>query len=499
MLSCVKQVTGWVGLDRRWRVLVVTSVVAFMATLDVTIVNIAFPEIRRSFPAASLGDLSWILNAYNVVFAAALVPAGRLADRLGRKRLFLVGVVVFVAASALCGVAGAVGVLVGARIVQALAGAVLVPTSLSLALPEFPITQRATATALWTSTGAVAAAAGPSLGGFLTHWLGWPAVFFVNLVIGLPMLIPARRLLRESRDDSGGRWPDFLGAALLAGAVAAVALAMVQGPDWGWGSAGVLGALGAAVVLFVGFVASSVRHPAPVVDFALLRIRSFTVAGVGSFVFAIGFFGLLLGNVLFLTGVWQFSVLTAGAAVTPGPIVAALSAPVAGRLADRFGQRAIAVPGTVLFGLGVLVLALATTATPHYVGTFLPAALLTGAGVGLTLPAFGSAGVAELPRTRFATGIGVTSSLRQIGAVVGIASVIVVVGGNSGGVLDLDSFHRAWLLIAGTSLLALLAGIGLGRIRPGVRPAAVPASGSPVDLAHDALRSVPSSTQGESR
>ncbi|MEV0702775.1 MFS transporter [Saccharopolyspora sp. NPDC050389] len=209
-----------------------TSVAAFMATLDVTIVNIAFPGIERSFSHDSLGDLSWVLNAYNIVFAAALVPAGRLADRLGRKRLFLVGVVLFVTASVVCGLAGSLGVLVAARVVQAMAGAVLLPTSLSLASPEFPVTQRATATSLWTATGAVAAATGPSLGGFLTSWLGWPAVFFVNLVIGLPMRIPARRLLRESRDQQG-RLPDFLGAAMVAGAVAAVALAMVKGQAWG--------------------------------------------------------------------------------------------------------------------------------------------------------------------------------------------------------------------------------------------------------------------------
>lgn len=478
------QVRSWVRLHRRWQVLIVTSVAAFMATLDVTIVNIAFPDIQRTFSHDSLGNLSWILNAYNIVFAAALVPAGRLADRLGRKRLFLLGVVLFVAASAGCGLAGTLGVLIGARVVQALAGAVLLPTSLSLALPEFSVTQRATATALWTATGAVAAATGPSLGGLLTSGLGWPAVFFVNLVIGVPMLIPARRLLRESRDEPGRRLPDFLGAALVAGAVAAVALAMVKGQDWGWASTAVLVAGGVSVVLSLAFVLRSVRHPVPVVDFALFRIRSFTVAGIGTFLFAIGFFSLLLGNVLFLTGVWHMSVLLAGAAVTPGPIAAALCAPVAGRLADRFGQRAIAVPGTALFTIGALTLALATAPAPHYLGTFLPSALLTGVGVGFALPAFSSAGVAQLPPDRFATGIGVTSGLRQIGAVLGIAGLTVVLSEHGDG-LVIDSFHRAWLLIAGVTLLALLAGIGLGRIRPGLRPTTAPASARPVSPAHD--------------
>jgi len=152
-------------MARRWQVLLVTAVAVFMTFLDVTIVNIAFPDIHASFPGGSLGRLSWILNAYSIVFAAALVPAGRLADRFGRRRFFFLGVFVFLAASVVCGAAGSVEMLVAGRAVQALGGAMLVPASLGLLLPEFPLERRATATALWGATGAVAAAAGPALGG----------------------------------------------------------------------------------------------------------------------------------------------------------------------------------------------------------------------------------------------------------------------------------------------------------------------------------------------
>src|SRR3954470_12129062 len=194
-------------LDRRWKVLLVTAVAVFMAFLDVTIVNVAFPSIRVAFPDASLAGLSWVLNAYNIVFAALLVPAGRLADLLGRRRLFFVGLAVFVVASCLCGLAWSVPALVGARVVQAAGGAVLVPTSLGLLLPEFPLERRATATALWGAAGAVAAAAGPSLGGLLIHAAGWRWVFFVNVLFGLAAVVPARRLLRETRDPRG-TFPD---------------------------------------------------------------------------------------------------------------------------------------------------------------------------------------------------------------------------------------------------------------------------------------------------
>src|ERR687887_2312300 len=202
-------------MARRWQVLTVTSVAVFMSFLDLSIVNIAFPDIRASFADVSLPHLSWVLNAYNVVFAAALIPAGRLADRFGRRRLFFIGALTFLAASVLCGLAGSVDLLIGARAVQALGAAILVPTSLGLLLPEFPLSERATATAVWGATGAVAAAAGPALGGVLVNATSWRWVFFVNLLIGLPALIPARRLLRERRDEHPGPLPDALGVALL--------------------------------------------------------------------------------------------------------------------------------------------------------------------------------------------------------------------------------------------------------------------------------------------
>ena len=184
-------------LDRRWKVLLVTAVAVFMAFLDVTIVNVAFPSIRGAFPDVSLAGLSWVLNAYNIVFAALLVPAGRLADLLGRRRLFFWGLGIFMVASALCGLAPSVEVLVAARVLQAVGAAVLVPTSLGLLLPEFPPERRASATALWGAVGGVAAATGPSLGGLLIEWGDWRLVFFVNLLLGVVAWVPARRLLRE--------------------------------------------------------------------------------------------------------------------------------------------------------------------------------------------------------------------------------------------------------------------------------------------------------------
>src|SRR5436190_10272463 len=250
-------------MARRWKVLLVTAVAVFMGFLDVTIVNIAFPDIRSSFPHDSLASLSWVLNAYNVIFAALLVPAGRLADLIGRRRFFFIGLITFLAASALCGAASSVDMLVAARVVQAAGAAILVPTSLGLLLPEFPLEERPTATALWGATRAVAAATGPSLGGVLVHATDWRLVFFVNIPIGLAALIPARGLLRETKQERG-RLPDALGTVLLTLGVAALSLGIVKGPDWGWGDARTLGSVIAGALLLIAVVYRSSTHAAPI-------------------------------------------------------------------------------------------------------------------------------------------------------------------------------------------------------------------------------------------
>jgi len=447
-------------LDRRWKVLLVTSVAVFMAFLDVTIVNVAFPSIRREFPETSLAGLSWVLNAYNIAFAALLVPAGRLADLVGRRRMFFIGLALFLAASAACGLAPSAGVLVAARVVQAAGAAVLVPTSLGLLLPEFPVERRATATALWGATGGVAAAAGPSLGGVLIELTDWRAVFFVNLLFGAAAWLPARRLLREARDPDRGAVPDALGIALLGGGVAALALAIVEAPGWGWGSARVLGASAIAAAALAAFIRRSATHPHPVVELGLFRVRSFAAACAGTGVFSLGFYALLLSNILFLTGVWHYSILKAGFAVTPGPLMAALSSATAGRIADRHGQRVVAAPGGLVFALGCLVFVTGLDAQPDYL-RYLAGTLLTGTGVGLSFAGFSSAAVAELAPARLATGSAIAACFRQLGAVLGIAVLIAVLGPAAG----LDDFHAAWSLMAVTGTAAAVAGLALRPVR----------------------------------
>lgn len=448
----------------RWKVLTVTAAAVFMSFLDVTIVNIAFPDIRADFAGDSLATLSWVLNGYNVVFAALLVPAGRIADLVGRRRVFLSALVAFAAASLLCALAPSAEVLIGARVLQAVAGAALVPTALALLLPEFPLEQRATATAIYAASGAVAAACGPSLGGVLVDLAGWRWVFLINLPIAALVLVRARALLRESRDPSAAGLPDLAGAALLAVGIGALALALVKSEDWGWGSTGVLASFAVAAAATLACLARSARHPQPVVELSLFRVRSFAVANAAMLLYSAAFYGLLLANVLFLTQVWGYEVITAGFAVTPGPLIAAIAAAPAGRLCDRFGQRVIAVPGMAIFAAGTALLALRLGPEPAYASEVLPAMLVTGLGVGMTFASLGSAAVAELPPARFATGSAINGCVRQIGAVLGIAALVALLDG-AGGADPVAPFTDAYALMAGAALVAAALAIGLGRVR----------------------------------
>jgi EmrB/QacA subfamily drug resistance transporter len=462
----LRQATLDLGAEvaRKWQVLTVASAGAFMGFLDVTIVNIAFPDIQRDFSGTSLAELSWILNAYAIVFAALLVPAGRIADRIGRRRGFAIGLIVFAVASALCAAAPSPELLVAARVIQAGGAAFLVPTSLALLLPAFPLTQRATAVGLWGATGAIAAATGPSLGGVLVDAGGWRWVFLVNLPLAVITLVAAFRVLDESREpDPTGR-PDLAGAIMVMLGIGALALALVKGNEWGWGNVRTVAAFAIAAVLVPVVVWRSRRVEAPIVEPALLRVRAFAVANVATVLFAASFYAMLLGNVLFLTQVWDYGVLDAGLAITPGPIMAAVFAGPAGALADRFGQRAVAVPGALVYSAAFGWYLTHVGPEAHYARDLLPGMLAGGAGVGLTFPTLSSAAAAALPPARFATGSAVLGMTRQIGAVLGIALLVVVLG-TPDPADPVAAFDDAWALMLAGGLGTALTAAALGRVR----------------------------------
>jgi EmrB/QacA subfamily drug resistance transporter len=399
---------------------------AFVAFLDTTIVNIAFPDISSSFAGSGRDALSWVLDGYFVVIAALLVPAGGLADRFGHRRIFLLGIAGFTAASLLCAAAPSLPLLIAFRVIQGIAAALIAPASLAIVLDSFPAERRAAGVGLWGAAAAAAAAVGPTLGGALVELSDWRLVFLVNLPLGAAVLIAGRsRLPRPKILDS--RLPDLPGAAMLALSLATVTLAIVEGNDWGWGSAATLGCFAVAAILLAGVAVRSRTHPRPIVEPALFAHRSFAVGNLGTLLFAAAFFSLILGNVLFLTSIWGYTVLQAGAATLPGPALSTVVAGPAGKLADRFGHRAVIVPGALFFAAGVMVLRSAG-AEPDWLGLWLPGACLTGIGIGLAFPTLGAASVRDIPDDRFATASAVNAAFRQVGAVLGTAILVAIVG-----------------------------------------------------------------------
>src|SRR3984893_11231034 len=269
-------------------VVVVLSLAVFMSSLDLFIVNLAFPYIGREYRGTSLSSLSWVLNGYTIVFAAVLVPAGRWADRIGRRRLFVAGLVGFTAGSVLCGLAPGVGLLIAARVVQAAGAGAMVPASLSLLLAAVPAQGRAKALGTWSALGALGAALGPVIGGTLVQ-VNWRWGLWVNVPVGLVAVMLTARVVPESRDPGSRGRPDVVGALLLAASVGLVAYALVEAPGWGWGSAGFLGLLALSVACGVQMVMRSRRHNSPVIELELLRSRTFSGAFVASILYYAGF------------------------------------------------------------------------------------------------------------------------------------------------------------------------------------------------------------------
>jgi EmrB/QacA subfamily drug resistance transporter len=430
--------------------MVVIGAGSVLSSLDLFVVNLAFSAIHQNFPSATNQAMSWVLTAYSIAFAAFLVPGGRLADIYGRKRVFKTGLFIFAIASVACAIAPDIISLILARGLKGLGAALMVPTSLGLLLAAYPKNRHKRMIGIWAATGSVAAAVGPTLGGALVAF-DWRLIFLINLPIAIPALWLCKHLVETPGE--GGAFPDVIGSLVLIAGIAFLIAGVSYAPDWGfWSSTLWLTLLMAALFLAL-FVRRCLTARSPALDLRVFRVPTFTVAVVGMVFFYMGFAVMLLGGTLFLTQVWKWNPMIAGAAFGVGPGTAIVASLLVGKTA--IPPRLLTITAGLLFLVAGIWWFAVLGSEPNYVLAYLPGLILTGAAAGIGQTGFLAGGIAALPAHQYATGTGIINTARQIGAAVGVAVFV----GVSGTAMHPEQFKLAWLLMASFGLLATLSAL----------------------------------------
>jgi len=413
------------GHPRKWVILGVVALGMFMALLDSTIVNIAIPAIVADLNT-SLANVSWVLNAYNIGLAVLFLTFGRIADRFGQKRVFLLGLFLFTAFSLACGLAPNIGWLIGFRIGQAIGAAAMIPVSLTILMSAFPREQHGMATALWGAMGGVAAAVGPTLGGVLVQYVSWHWIFYVNVPIGVITIVAALSIVPEYRRDVGSASIDLPGIAFSGLAFFALTLGLIQGNSWGWSSGKILGLLVGAVVLIALFALWELRSRSPMLNLRLFGIRSFSAATASMFFIGTAVGGALFLLVIFMIDVLGYTELRAAISVTPMPAVGLVIAPFVGKMLDKIGPSVLAAIGGVMFAVSLFLVAqLGADAT---LGDIAWRIVIMGVGFSCSMPSLTAAGMGSLPEPSQGVGSGVINTGRQFGFVMGVAILVAIFG-----------------------------------------------------------------------
>jgi EmrB/QacA subfamily drug resistance transporter len=413
-------------------VLAIASGAAFLAMLDATVANLAVADLHSDFPAIAIGDLSWVITIYAITFAALLAPGGRFADLLGRRALLAGGAFVFTIMSLAAAVAPTFGILLVARGLQGAGAAAMIPASLAVVLADTPPERRAAAIGAWSAAGALAAAAGPTIGGALVDAAGWRAVFLVTVPAGIALLAATRLLPLSAVRPEGEarpRTPDLLGTLLLAAGVGGVALGVSRGAAWGWGDVRTLAAIAGGLAGVAVVLVRSRSHPAPAVEVGLWRSRTFALANLASLIYGAVLFSWLLVGVLFLTQVWGYTPLKTGLAMTPGAVAAALVALGCGSLVARHGPRPVVLVGLATLAAAGVWVVLAVDDAPAFVSLWLPAGTLVGVGMGAIATGMSSAAALSVAPAQFAAGVGLNQAARAVGGALGVAAMATILRG----------------------------------------------------------------------
>jgi EmrB/QacA subfamily drug resistance transporter len=446
---------------RRWPIFAVTMTGLFMALIDVTIVNITVPELGRELDAP-VDSVSWVLNAYNIMFAVLLVSAGRLADQFGRKRFFLIGMTVFTLGSLLCALAWSIETLIGFRVLQAVGAGILAPLALATTTMIFPPAQRGLGLATIAVVANVAAAIGPLLGGALVEWASWHWIFALNVPIGVAGIVLALRVMPETYDLTAGRSVDWWGMALLGGAVVTLTYALVEGPSRGWGSPAIVGLLAGAGLLAAGFAASQRYGRYPMLTRALVGNRQFVSASASFVLFAMAVMGPLFLAVIAFVDLWGYSQIEAALAISPIAVLGVLVAPLVGRVADRVQPRAVAIPSLVSMAAGLVWLG-AFPERPDYAAV-LPPLLLLGVGIGAIFPATSVGAMGSISGSELGLGSGIVNMARQLGFALGVAVLVAVFTASlDGGAAPHDAFGAGFRVAAVAAALAIPLAFGMRR------------------------------------
>ena len=441
--------------DQAWWGLVLASATSMVVGIAVTAVNVVFPAIEADFEGASRTSLSWGITGYSIALASLMLVGGRLADRMGRRRIFVIGVSVFCLASVALALAPAAWVFVAARLGQAVGAALASPSSLSLVLEQFPASRRPSAIATWTGLGTMGAAIGPSFSAVVSEQFGWRWVFVVPLFATVASLALATRVLPEGRPTGValGRL-DVLGTVLGTLGVGMVAAVITEGPHLGLTSPFVVICGAGAALLLPWFVRRSLTHAEPLLDLRLLREPNITAVNLVN----VGFTGAGTASwliyPLFMVQHWDYSVMRAGLALTPFPIVASVTGIVAGRVSERIGIRRVIAWGALLPAAGLLWQSFRLVDSPNYLTGILPGAVLFNLGFGIVYAPTTALALRSVAEHQMGQATAMLSSSRYLGAGLGVALVISIIG--NADVVPVASFHRALFAV---TIMALLSGV----------------------------------------
>ena len=428
-----------------WLALAVSTLVTFLVVIDISAVNVAFPSIRDDFDVSDSG-LSWIVSGYNIAVGALLLVSGRLADSIGRRKVFLPGVFLFALGSLLCAVAPSAALLIAARVVQGIGGAVVSAAGFAVMLPGFPPARRSTAIGIAGAMGAMGSVVGPAVGSFLIDAFNWRAIFLINVPLCLLVLVLGPRLLQESKDPAATGNIDLVGVPIGTAAVGFIMFAIVQSESWGLSDPRVIGVALVGLMLVPVLLRRSANHPEPMINLKLFRYQSFRSATIGTAFYGLAFTSGFLTNSLMLQDAWDQPIRTVGLALIPSPAIAAVVSIITGRSADRIGHRWLLGVGCMMCAVGYLLYATLLGDEPAVFSQFVPLGLIIGVGIGLTVATWSSAGLSDIPQANFGVAGATYNTLRQAAYGLGIAVVITLIARESGD--DIASFQPAWMFSA---------------------------------------------------